>query len=96
MANSHIVTGLISGAGAITAGTGFSVVRNGAGDYTVTFTDAFAATPLVLVMNTDTGHAWIEPIFLSAPAAGSFRISLRDTANLSQDGNWQFLAFLVG
>jgi hypothetical protein len=43
------ITGRVSSAGAIVGGTGFSVVFGGVNTYAITFTTAFAATPVVLV-----------------------------------------------
>lgn len=88
------ITGQVTGAGGITAGTGFSVVRNGVGDYTVTFTSAFAAVPIVIAQQTDTGHIWIAPVY-SSILAGSFRVQLRDTTNTNFDGAFQFYATTV-
>lgn len=47
-ATSAMLTGIVSGAGAILGGTGFTVVRTALGIYAVTFTTAFAAAPTVL------------------------------------------------
>lgn len=47
-ATSTMLTGIVSGAGAILGGTGFTVVRTALGIYAITFTTAFAATPTVL------------------------------------------------
>lgn len=44
-----IVRGRVGTDGSITTGEGFTVVRNGAGDYTVTFTTAFSDIPTVTV-----------------------------------------------
>lgn len=49
----NMITGIVSGAGLIVAGTGFTVVRNGVGDYSVTYTTAFAAVPVVLCQTAD-------------------------------------------
>ena len=45
----RIVRGKVSSAGAVIQGSGFKVVRNGAGDYTVTFNRPFAKPPVVVV-----------------------------------------------
>ena len=53
-ANLRIVRGIITGATcAIQAGTGFTCTRNALGNYTVTFTPAFAAPPVPVVMPAD-------------------------------------------
>lgn len=41
-------SGRVSGAGVIQAGTGFTVVRVSAGQYTVTFTTPFTVAPIVV------------------------------------------------
>lgn len=45
----RILTGIITSAGAITAGTGFTVAHPGVGQYDLTYTVAYAAAPIVLV-----------------------------------------------
>ena len=44
-----VLAGRVSDAGVIQAGTGYSVVHNGSGDYTVTFTTPLANVPIVNV-----------------------------------------------
>lgn len=56
------ITGRISAAGAIVAGSGFTAARNALGQYTVTFTVPFAAAPTVLVAGTGTtftSQSWL-------------------------------------
>lgn len=90
----RILTGLIASSGAITDGAGFTVTKNGTGDYTVTFSAAFASSPIIVLSNTGTEFAWIQPIFV-ARSASAFRINLRDTSNTSRDGAFSFFAMEV-
>lgn len=45
----RIVRGQVNDDGTIAAGTGFTVVKNGDGDFTITFSTAFTNAPIVLV-----------------------------------------------
>lgn len=54
----RIVRGTITGAtGAVAAGTGWTAVRNSAGDYTITFTSTFSGSPSVTANCTQGGGA---------------------------------------
>lgn len=87
------VTGSLDAAAGTLVGTGFGGVKNGTGDYSVTFTQAFPAAPVVVVTNTGTEQPWAQPIFTAGPSATGFRVNLRDTSNVSQNGSFQFVAF---
>lgn len=47
LGGNRIIRGTVSSAGAIVVGSGFTVSRTGVGQYTVTFTTAFADHPTV-------------------------------------------------
>lgn len=49
-----VITGQVSAAGAIIAGTGFTVVNGSTGTYTITFATPFASPSILLVTITDT------------------------------------------
>lgn len=53
--NLRSLVGHVNSNGTIAAGTGFTVVRNGTGDYTINFTVPFGAAPIVLVTPGTTG-----------------------------------------
>lgn len=47
----RIIRGRVTTLGVITAGTGFTVTKGGAGLYTINFTNAFFAAPTVTVLS---------------------------------------------
>jgi hypothetical protein len=68
------IRGNVAGNGTITNGTGFSVVRNSAGVYTITFTTAFSAVPAAVGCTTSlTGNVTVVPTTL---AVGSVVINM--------------------
>ena len=71
-------------------GTGYACVRNSAGNYTVTFTAAFAVLPIVIV--TPLGGANITTV-VSGVGAGSFNVQISNTGNVATDNAFNFLAF---
>lgn len=81
--------GRVSGAGAVVSGTGFTAVRNALGSYTVTFTAAFPAVPVVIV--TPFGATAVI-VTISAIAAGSFTVKTYDAAGAAVDAEFLFWA----
>lgn len=67
-----IVRGLVNADGTIAEGTGFTVVKAGTSDYTVTFTSPFSDVPAVVVQarTQDTSIA-----ALGTPVAASFPVT---------------------
>lgn len=87
-----VVRGIVNGAnGAIIAGTGFTVVRNGIGQYTVTYSPAFTVTPVV-VCQTAPGNATRSHVELGAQAAGSSVIYVVDGTGNFVDVTFHFHA----
>lgn len=82
------IRGRVSGAGAIIQGTGFTVVRNSTGHYTVTFGVAFAAAPNVQVTATNTSGPLLA--IVDGAAVGSFRVSMLNVGSGSADTDSQF------
>lgn len=91
---SIVLVGIVTSAGAITAGTGFSVVHNGTGDYTVTFTAAFSAVPVVVVTGIGTTQP-AESVWMVSALAGSVRILSFTTAGSPVDDPFNFIAYQV-
>jgi hypothetical protein len=83
------LTGQITTTGTITAGSGFTAARNSAGNYTITFTAAFSAAPVVLATVVNSQPIVVD---LVSVAAGSFTIEFRTAAGVATDQNWQFMA----
>lgn len=89
LAKSANLTGQITGTtGAIVAGTGFTAARNSAGNYTITFTTAFAAAPVVMAVVLANQPVVVD---LISTAVGSFVVEFRTAAGVAQDQNFQFL-----
>jgi hypothetical protein len=84
-----VVTGIVSSAGGVTAGTGYSVVRNGTGSYTVTYTSAFAATPTVVIAPVGNGGFWN----ITAQSPSSFTVVWTNTGGgVNMDTSFNFIA----
>lgn len=88
----RIVTGIVGSAGSVDAGTGWSVVQNSTGDYTVTFDVPFASLPVVLVSGSDAHGATICVETSGVSAAGFNAITFTTVPALSDRG-WNFVAF---
>ena len=74
----RVLTGIVAGTGAITAGTGFTVVRNSAGNYTVTITVAYSAAPTVSAVVSD--GVLGAGLTIGTVVAGSFVVHTFDTS----------------
>jgi hypothetical protein len=86
------VHGGVNLAGTVHHGTGFSVVRNGAGDYTVTFSPAFGGAPDVAV-TAMTNSRYIR--VTAWPTANSFRVTFDrrgDATPAQTDTDFSFIA----
>lgn len=84
----RFVFGQVSSTGAVARGVGFSSVRNSAGNYTVTFTNAFTTLPVVTLTPVSGVIARVS----GAPALGSFVISTLDAAFANADFDTAFVA----
>lgn len=88
----RMVTGRVSGAGAVQAGTGFTAARTGAGGYTMTFNPVFSAVPVV-VCTTATGARYILDV--TAVAVNQFLVSIFDfVSGAGTDNDFSFIAML--
>lgn len=83
------VIGRVSAAGAVAAGTQFTVTKNATGDYTITYSTAFADTPIVNLVGH--GDAWGQIV---TDAVGSTRVLFKTPAGAAVDTAFQFTAFL--
>jgi len=68
-------------------GTGFTVVRNGVGDVTVTFTTAFTGVPAI----TATGDA-SETAIYPVPTTTTFRVVTLTSAGAALESTLNFIA----
>lgn len=82
------IRGVVAADGTITRGTGFSVVKSGTGSYAVTFTTAFAATPVV----TLTPKTW-STTGVTGETTNGFSVTNWNVTDGSQvDGAFAFAA----
>lgn len=82
----RIVRGQVSSSGGIVSGTGFTVVRTGLGLYTVTFTPAFLAAPVVLIGLHQVGFCRTTVL------AASFMLDMFNTGAAAADIAFDFVA----
>lgn len=86
-----ILRGCVTGAtAAITQGTGFSVVRNSVGNYTITFTSTFATPPSVVGALTSAATGFI--VTNGVPAFNNCVILTANAAGAATDINFSFIA----
>jgi hypothetical protein len=85
-------SGAVSAAGAITAGTGFTVTKNGTGDYSVNLT--FARAPIVVVgSGTTAANLAAKLNALTAPSTAGFRVlTFATSTNTATDGAFHWVA----
>lgn len=87
------ITGSVTSAGVKSLGSGFTVARNSAGNYTVTFTVAFASQPIVIpVANQNSGAN--PSAFIANPGTGSVQI-ITTVGGTATDTPFMFSAFLI-
>jgi len=79
-----IMTGIVDCvAGTVIAGTGFTVVKNAAGDFTINYNTSFAATPATNVTPQVTAQkVWPDIV---TPTASAFRVFLYNAAGTLTD-----------
>lgn len=87
------ITGSVSAAGAIVLGSGFTVTKGAVGIYTLNFTTAFAAAPILLLTLTSTAGliAYASPV----PNTASAGVIIRDSGFNNVDCAFDFLALAV-
>lgn len=88
----RILRGTVNTNGAILAGSGFAATRNGAGDFTITYSTAFSGQPSVVATAAVVSPAAITTIILSSALATSARIGLVNAAGTAQDTVFEFIA----
>lgn len=88
----RMITGAVSAAGAVNAGSGFTVTKLGAGNYRVTFNAAFGAAPAVVVDIDQTGAYGGS---IQARAADHFDVIAFNT-NTQVPADLAFVFFVIG
>ncbi len=91
--NLRMIRGTVAANGSILAGTGFSVVRNAAGDYTINFATGFASLPAF----TATGERTASALFVmtdgvTSTSARLVFFSKYDNADINYDCAFHFIA----
>ena len=86
------IMGRVSAAGAILAGTGFTVVHDGTGLYTVTYAPAFAAEPLLVVQLDFNGAGAFFTCTLRVSDNTHFQTDIRSSAVTLIDSGFMFRA----
>jgi len=81
-----IIRGQVSSSGTVVSGEGFTATRNSTGNYTLTWTTAFADTPAV-VASTDTSAS--AGAIRTGPSASNCSVL---TGNVSSDSQFSFIA----
>jgi hypothetical protein len=84
-----VIRGGVTSAGAVARGSGFSATRNSVGNFTVTFTAAFAAAPAVVAIAEATN--W--NVSLSSVSASNFVLTVIDRNGVSVDTAFGFIAY---
>ncbi len=84
-----VVRGVFTSAAAITSGEGFSVVKNGTGDFTITFTTAFSDVPAVTFLPIPTSG---RSVGIISESASSVRLGILSEGGGSTDYGMNFIA----
>jgi hypothetical protein len=89
------IRGVVSAAGAVSQGTGFTVVKGSTGIYTLNFTVAFAAAPVVVltVLDATGGSQWTANLTSVSASSAVLFIRKNTTGNGSAiDAIFHFVA----
>lgn len=78
----------------IISGKGFTIVKNGVGDVTVTFSKSFGSVaPIVTLTPAGGGFIyWVKHFFGAPPTPTGFRAAVINNAGVLQDGPFTFHA----
>ena len=92
VSSGNMITGLVSGAGVVISGTGYTVVRLGVGSYHITFDTPFVAVPTILVTGQ---YLAVQPgATYSNPGPGDFQAVIFNPSTFAgMDTNFSFVAF---
>lgn len=92
----RIVRGIVSSAGAIEEGTGFTVSHSGTGDYTITFSPAFSDVPSVVTGPGSDAAISASKIFAGTPVTASAARVITFVASTGAVANGQFHFIAIG
>jgi len=82
------VSGVVTSAGAVGAGTGFTAAKGAAGIYTLNFSPAFAAAPALIPVP----HAAGQYASITARSASAVTVEIRTDAGVATDTEFSFQA----
>jgi subtilisin-like proprotein convertase family protein len=85
----RIIRGGVTAVGGVGTGTGFSVVRNSTGVYTVTYATPFTSQPIVTVTPLNSAPVYV---FVSLMDNNTLVINVRNTFNVATDSAVTFIA----
>ena len=92
--SSSLIAGVVKSDGTVISGSGFTVVRNAAGTYTITFTTAFTNVP-GFVSTPDDGNLAASKANYQNLGTGSVQVITRNASNTISDANFSFVAAAV-
>ncbi len=87
--NLRIIRGGVTAIGGVGVGTGFSVVRNSIGVYTVTYATPFTSQPIVTVTPLNSAPVYV---YVSLMDNNTLVINVRNTFNVATDSAVTFIA----
>lgn len=94
-----VVRGRVNADGTIAGGSGFTVVKDATGVYTVTFTSEFAAVPVVVGSALHAVNDRVSNLQIKSPAVGSVVIETLETqgggTTAKKDVGFHFIAYAV-
>lgn len=90
-----IIQGTINTDGTVASGSGFTSSRTAIGDYTITFTSAFTASPVVEVTELASG-APVRLAVMTSVSASSFSFQVVDASDANHDTVSHFVAIPAG
>ncbi len=83
-----IVRGTVNSGGSLSVGEGFSSVKNSTGNYTITFTNAFASSGVTTI----TPLNGIAIANITATSASAFTVNFTTTAAVNLDKDFSFIS----
>lgn len=84
----RIVDGTVGSSGTVVAGVGWTVVHNGTGDYTITFTTPFAEAPRI----AGSPFGGTVVVRIESKSVSAVNVLTRSLANAAADAQFDFLA----
>ncbi len=79
-----IIRGTVNANGTIASGSGFTVTKNGTGDYTINFSSAFSGTPTAVVTPVDNSleTCMVDIVYVHSMSTSGFDLIMGDWQNV--------------